>query len=276
MSKDKFVTGNLHRISDKIAEVAKKHEQELSQWKKSPEHSSAEQSSPEKEVETPPPSPPPSHPQEEIKEHLFHTLPQEEKEENKLIQKEDDLLAVARSAEEKGEKRKRLSDSVEAALQRHHEEGLRLRRDLQMLLESTAAEVTERKNAMENTLEKLKELENLLQEQRKEFTLLSFPDQDSQEYQMSLAALYRKMDKLKIDLLHLKAKSDHILSFYGNTGKEEQGTKSSINLFAEMHSLKKQELYKTGFWMYLPVITGILLAAIILAVAQILTFRVGL
>ncbi|MBR2364567.1 MAG: hypothetical protein IKA79_05145, partial [Lentisphaeria bacterium] len=36
MSKDKFVTGNLHKISDKIAEVAKKHEQELSQWKNPP------------------------------------------------------------------------------------------------------------------------------------------------------------------------------------------------------------------------------------------------
>lgn len=275
MSQEKFVTGNLHRISGKLAEVAKKHEQELAQRKTgaSPGPSSGENAPgsslipAEKEKETPssaaPASPVPG-----------EAAPSREGE--KPSPEDLELLAVsARGTVTSGEKRKRLSDATEAALQRHHEEGLRLRRDLQMLLESIDAGVMENRRALERDLAALKELSLALDEARKEFSLLSFPDPDSPEYQMLLASLYRKMDKVKIDLLHLKAKAERI----GPSGRgdgESGTTAANINLFAEMHSLRKGMLFRTGFWMMLPLILGILLAALLLAASQILTFRVGL
>ncbi len=279
MSKDKFVTGNLHRISDKIAEVAKKHEQELSQWK-NPPAKKVEPEFPEGEKED-------LHSLNTVEEKKSPPVSASEKSpaENPPSPPEEDTsllkeLAVSGAdTSENGEnnpnKRRRLSDSVEAALQRHHEEALRLKRDLHMLLESTAAEVEESGRGLEEHLAGIKEIHTALQEEKKEFALLDLPDQDTPDYQMRLAALYRKMDKLKIDLLRLKAKAER-LSSSGRVNSEKENNISGINLFSEMHSLKNKDLFQTGLWMNLPLILGILIASIILALAQILTFRVGL
>lgn len=302
MSKEQFVTNNLHKISDKIAEVAKKHEQELSQWKNPPKK---------------PLSAPPASGEEQDK--ILHSLPEEipsevsapEKEnigakkekapavssedkngsnnDNKLppaVKKEEEneddpaystdmeILAITHPARN-GEKRQRLSDSMEAALQRHHEEGLRLRRDLQMLLEGTCAETKETGKAFEEALKENKKVEEALENMRKEFSLLAFPDQDSPEYQMLLASLYRKMDKMKVELLHLKAKSDR-LSSRGYADGENMKDSFSTNIFAEMHSLKKQELFRTGLWLGFPLVLGLIIASLLMAAALLLTFRVGL
>ena len=256
MSQEKFVTGNLHRISDKLAEAAKKHEQELAQRKNPPESSSG----------TPP-----------KEEQRSVSAPEENsgREEPTRFAGTDDLAVSPGNASGSGEKRKKLSDSMEAALHRHHEEALRLRRDLRMLLESTHAQAEENAKALERDLAELKEVSQALEESRKEVEFLALPDPDSPEYQMLLAALYRKMDKVKADLLHIKAKTERIGSSGGKSGENTMGS-ASINLFAEMHSLKKGTLFQTGFWMLLPLILGLLLAALLVAAAQILTFRVGL
>lgn len=293
MSRDKFVTGNLHRISDKIAEVAKKHEQELSQWKNPPSKKMEEEMEKDMEKGTV---------TEEKKVFLHTDIPEEkdsgiapapvsERSSENIsssasspvpVQEESALLkelAISSRTEEKEEnnpnKRRRLSDSVEAALQRHHEEALRLKRDLHMLLESTAAEVEESCKGMETYLSGLQEIRRALQEEKKEFSLLDLPNQDAADYQMRLAALYRKMDHLKIELLRQKAKAER-LSGTGGTASEKENRISGINLFAEMHSLKNKDLFRTGFWMNLPLILGILIASLLIALAQILTFRVGL
>lgn len=301
MSKEQFVTNNLHRISDKIAEVAKKHEQELSQWKNPPkkplsappvsgeepdktlqslpEETPSEVSAPEKENIGAKEENAPAVSQEDEIRNNNESLPaakkeEEENEDDPAYSTDMEILAITHPARN-GEKRQRLSDSMEAALQRHHEEGLRLRRDLQMLLESTCAETIETGKAFEEALKENKKVEEALENMRKEFSLLAFPDQDSPEYQMLLAALYRKMDKMKVELLHLKAKSDR-LSSRGYADGENMKDSFSTNIFAEMHSLKKQELFRTGLWLGFPLVLGLIIASLLMAAALLLTFRVGL
>ena len=276
MSKDGFVTNNLHRISDRIAEVAKKHEQELTEWKNQKKPSSVSSPAPENT---------------ESKEENISSAPVQGKQDTIQTEKtvsavntnpapavEMPLPAEKKESTEKqqtsGQKRQKLSDSMEAALLRHHEEAIRLKRDLLMLMESISANAEEEYRYTERKLEELSQLKKSLEEQKKEFALLSLPDREDYRYQMLLGDLYRKMDVFKTTLLHLKARGEKLS--VSNSKAETGHGKQNLNFFAEMHSLKKRELFRTGFWIFFPVLLGLFLSALLVGTALFLTFKTGL
>lgn len=273
MSKDGFVTNNLHRISDRIAEVAKKHEQELTEWKN------------QKKTSSIPPSSSSAPENAESKEESISAAPVQEQQNGNIKQTGKTVSAaekplpaekVQSTAKEETpvQKRQKLSDSTEAALLRHHEEAVRLKRDLLMLMESICAAVEEEYRYTEKKLEELSLLKKSLEEQKKEFAFLELPDREDYRYQMLLGDLYRKMDAFKTSLIHLKARAEK-LSRTQNAA-ETVPRKQNLNFFAEMHSLKKRELFRTGFWIFFPVLLGLFLSAIIVGAALFLTFKTGL
>ena len=270
MSKDGFVTNNLHRISDRIAEVAKKHEQELTEWKNQKRPSSAlspVQESTENRMENISSTPV----QEPQKASLTEKpgIPAQE-----MYQTATGEKKVAEQPQNPVQKRQKLSDSTEAALLRHHEEAVRLKRDLLMLMESICATTEEEYRFTENKLHELSLLKNSLEEQKKDFALLELPDREDYRYQMLLGDLYRKMDSFKTSLIRQKARMEKLSVSNGNSGTPVQ--KQNLNFFAEMHSLKKRELFRTGFWIFFPVLLGLFLSAILVGAALFLTFKTGL
>ena len=273
MSKDGFVTNNLHRISDRIAEVAKKHEQELTEWKN------------QKKTSSIPPSSSSAPENAESKEESISADPVQEQQNGNIKQTGKTVSAAekplpAEKVQSTGkeeipvQKRQKLSDSTEAALLRHHEEAVRLKRDLLMLMESICAAVEEEYRYTEKKLEELSLLKKSLEEQKKEFAFLELPDREDYRYQMLLGDLYRKMDAFKTSLIHLKARAEK-LSRTQNAAETVPRTQN-LNFFAEMHSLKKRELFRTGFWIFFPVLLGLFLSAIIVGAALFLTFKTGL
>lgn len=276
MSKDGFVTNNLHRISDRIAEVAKKHEQELTEWKNQKKSSSIPSPAPEN-AENKNDDISSAHVQKE------HDTIQTEKVPSPAntapaSAAEIPLPAekVQRTAKEQVpvQKRQKLSDSTEAALLRHHEEAIRLKRDLLMLMESISAAAEEEYRYTEKKLDELSLLKKSLEEQKKEFAFLELPDREDYRYQMLLGDLYRKMDAFKTSLIHLKARMEKLSVPNGNSGTPAQ--KQNLNFFAEMHSLKKRELFRTGFWIFFPVLLGLFFSALLVGAALFLTFKTGL
>ncbi len=159
----------------------------------------------------------------------------------------------------------KLSEASRQAWLERRQEYERIRQDLRFRLQEFSSRLTRQESENRKAGQEFQTVRNQLDPLVKRVENQTEPDEYSEDFQMVLSGDIRELDQVRLDLIELQS----LLPTQASQPEEQSG-----NLFSDLDSVSFGQLFRIGTGLLLPLILTLLICAILLGLAIILTFRV--
>ena len=161
----------------------------------------------------------------------------------------------------------KLSETSRQAWLERRQEYERVRQDLRFRLQEFSSRITRQESENRKTGQDFQSVQDQLAPLVERVENQTEPDEFSEDFQMVLSGNIRELDEIRLKLIDLQSLVPTPAS---------QPAEKSGNLFSDLDSVSFGQLFRIGAGLLMPLILTLLICAILLGLAIILTFRVGL
>ncbi|MBO4630755.1 MAG: hypothetical protein J5858_02415 [Lentisphaeria bacterium] len=161
-----------------------------------------------------------------------------------------------------------LPEETRKALQARRQEYEQNRRDLLFRFHEFAAKVSRLEAETSQNSDAVLRVKSNLDTLLLQLNQQQEPDEFSADFQIRLSDNFRELDHLRLELIQLQS---------GIPEPNIPGPRSQEgNLFSELDSVSFSQIFRVGTALFMPLIIGIILCTMIIALAIVFTFRIGL